>query len=144
MNEVTDTQQAIVNLLQKQMGKKPVVEADFDRNIIDVFGMAGDDAQEFITAFHKQFNVDMKNFDFSLYFGDEGFLLTFFLLHRKRRFLPLSIRDLSMIAQTAQWPLPDEDARQESLQFKHLDRQLLIMNWMALIALMALVLKWLD
>ncbi len=144
MNDATDTQQAIVNLLQQQMGKKPVVEADFDRNILDVFGIAGDDAQEFITAFHKQFNVDMKNFDFSLYFGDEGFLLTFFLLRRKRRFLPLSIRDLATIAQTAEWPAPDEMARQESLRFKNLDRQLLIMNWMALIGLMALVLKWLD
>lgn len=36
-------------------------------------GVDGDDAREFIRRFAGQFSVDLSEFDFSMYFGDERF-----------------------------------------------------------------------
>lgn len=39
-------------------------------------GVDGDDAREFVRRFADQFNVDMSEFDFNMYFGREGIELS--------------------------------------------------------------------
>jgi hypothetical protein len=49
---------------KKQITRETAIEKDL--------GITGDDADEFLIAFGKEFNVDVNQFSIGDYFGDEG------------------------------------------------------------------------
>jgi uncharacterized protein DUF1493 len=55
----------------------------------DDLGIYGDDADEFLMAFSKEFNVDISNFPIGSYFSDEGDIILpaiiRFLTNKKRK-----------------------------------------------------------
>lgn len=51
----------------------------FDTDLQSDLNIYGDDASEFISLFAKQFNVDIKSFNFDEYFKGEGFSFVEFL-----------------------------------------------------------------
>lgn len=60
-------------------------------------GLDGDDADEFLKAYSKKFQVDLSNFNFTKYFQPEG--ISFFQglyswLFLKNKQIPLTISDL--------------------------------------------------
>ena len=63
-------------------------------------GMDGDDAVAFMSRFAEEFRVDMKNFNFTKYFGLEGLWLAG--LWKKQS--PLTISDLVAVAKSGVWP----------------------------------------
>ncbi|MBR0707307.1 DUF1493 family protein [Bradyrhizobium liaoningense] len=69
-------------------------------------GVDGDDAHEFICRFADQFNVDMSEFDFDMYFGGEGFDLIGLiksLVGRKTK-APMTVELLFAAAKERRWP----------------------------------------
>jgi hypothetical protein len=70
-------------------------------------GVTGDDAEEFMLKFQREFDVDLSNFRFNRYFGGEGFMLIPFIksLHGKGEVRdPLTITDLFDAASHCRWP----------------------------------------
>ncbi|WP_158626781.1 DUF5958 family protein [Bradyrhizobium sp. RP6] len=65
----------------------------------------GDDAREFVRRFADQFNVDMSEFDFDMYFGGEGFELNGLVktLVGRRTKVPMTVK-LLFGAAKGRWP----------------------------------------
>ncbi len=76
------------------------VEITLDTKIESEFGITGDDVDNFIIAFSKEFNVDISEFKVARYFKGEGDTILIsiinFLLGKKTegRYPPLTVGDL--------------------------------------------------
>ncbi len=91
--------------------KRILLDAQLRRDI----GVDGDDADDLMCDFAKQFNVDMTGFDFDAHFGPEGLgclpIIFFRSLRHKLRgepppsSVPITIRDLIVAAESHKWPL---------------------------------------
>lgn len=90
-------EQEVLSFVANFIGAKPD-SLSVAMTLQDDLGMDGDDALEFMTSFSNNFQVDISNFIFSNYFGEERpFLLRGIiklLFPDERRFKPLSILDL--------------------------------------------------
>ncbi|MDH5381448.1 MAG: DUF1493 family protein [Cyclobacteriaceae bacterium] len=63
--------------------------------------ITGDDSDEFILAFSKEFNVDISDFDIGKYFSDEGGLsILHVLFGKKTGKTPLTLGDLEKAVET--------------------------------------------
>src|SRR5215467_7297955 len=70
-------------------------------------GVAGDDAEEFMLNFQREFDVDLLNFRFDRYFGGEGFSPIPFiksLLGKGEVRDPLTVALLFDAAKHRRWP----------------------------------------
>jgi hypothetical protein len=70
-------------------------------------GLDGDEAEEFMLKFQREFDVDLSNFRFDRYFGGEGFMLIPFiksLLGKGEVRDPLTITLLCDAAKHRRWP----------------------------------------
>ncbi|MDX3966548.1 MAG: DUF5958 family protein [Bradyrhizobium sp.] len=69
-------------------------------------GVDGDDALDFMRRFSDQFNVDMSEFDFDMYFGGEGFELSgpVKTLLGWRTKVPMTVELLFGAANERRWP----------------------------------------
>ncbi|WP_370095744.1 DUF5958 family protein [Bradyrhizobium yuanmingense] len=69
-------------------------------------GVDGDDAREFVCRFADQFNVDMSEFDFGMYFGGEGLELSGLAksLFGRRTKAPVTVELLFRAAKQRRWP----------------------------------------
>ncbi|QHP68429.1 DUF1493 family protein [Bradyrhizobium sp. LCT2] len=68
-------------------------------------GVDGDDARELVRRFGEQFNVDMSEFDFDMYFGSEGFELSGLVktLLGRRTKAPMTVELLFGAAKQRRW-----------------------------------------
>ncbi len=71
-------------------------------------GIDGDDAIEFMEAFSENFEVDLTEFEYSKYFGPEGFnpfaYLYYYLFKRdKLKLIPITLHDLVEAAEANRW-----------------------------------------
>jgi hypothetical protein len=78
-------------LKKKEIKKETTLETDLR--------ITGDDSDEFLIAFGKEFNVDVSQFPIGNYFGDEGdpilpAILRFFVNKKKRQTKELTIGHL--------------------------------------------------
>lgn len=73
----------IEEFVKKERGKyrKPLTQKTTLEQDLKI---TGDDADEFIIAFGKEFNVNISKFDFGKYFNDEGGMSVLFVLLGKR------------------------------------------------------------
>lgn len=75
-------------------------------NLVDDLGLDGDDADEFMAAYAKQFNVEAGDFQYSDYFGPEGFNLigsVLDLIRKKPPLKPLTLGMLETAANMGEW-----------------------------------------
>jgi hypothetical protein len=118
-----NAEKAIANLLQKETGAKEIPADDYDRGISELVGIDGADAMDFLKKYSEQFHVDMTDFVYRKYFGNEGFDLAEVILNlvwKKHRYAPLSIRQLTTIAQAGKWPLePDSQGIMQRAKIGH-------------------------
>lgn len=87
--------------------RKPL---SFETDIARDLGVDGDDAEEFMLNFQREFNVDLSNFRFDEYFGEEGFRLIPAIksaLGKGEARAPLKIAILFDAAAHGQWPRID-------------------------------------
>jgi hypothetical protein len=75
-------------------------------NLVEDIGLDGDDADEFMAAYAKHFNVSPGDFQYSDYFGPEGFdpigsILD--LIRRKPPLKPLTLGMLETAANVGEW-----------------------------------------
>ena len=68
-------------------------------------GLEGDDADEFLEAFAKKFNVDFSQFDFHKYFAEEGWdpIRFFIYMTGLRKFKAITLMDLEKAAEAGKW-----------------------------------------
>lgn len=72
-------------------------------------GVEGDEAEELMTQFAQEFDVDMRDFQFSKYFGPEApfsliwYLYMKFFEPRLLKFTPLTVADLVQSARQKRW-----------------------------------------
>ena len=91
--------QKIVKLLEQENLLHNVNNITIETSINEDLMIDGEDAYEFLKKYSHVFNVDISEFPFNKYFGNEGWgCLTFFLsFFNKKEFnqvLPLKIQDL--------------------------------------------------
>jgi Protein of unknown function (DUF1493) len=67
-------------------------------NLVNDLGLDGDDADEFMAAYTKHFNVEAGDFQYSDYFGPEGFDLIGDLIGKKPPLKPLTLGMLETAA----------------------------------------------
>ena len=59
--------------IRKEIGLSPKKSINLSDTLEDDLGVTGDDADDFMGAFSKRFNVEKGDFDFHRYFEMEGF-----------------------------------------------------------------------
>ncbi|MEM1267095.1 MAG: DUF1493 family protein [Pseudomonadota bacterium] len=72
------------------------------------YGIAGDDAFEFMEAFGKDFDVDLSGYRWIFHHNDEGYHLSFIRFHSASRAvarIPISIDLLLAAAKSGVWPV---------------------------------------
>ncbi|MCC6459202.1 MAG: DUF1493 family protein, partial [Saprospiraceae bacterium] len=76
-------------------GKKEKYTSETSINLD--LGIDGDDASKFLCAYADTFQVDLANFEFDTYFGEEGcspFKALYFLVVKRKKQKPLTIGQL--------------------------------------------------
>jgi hypothetical protein len=87
-----------------------------ETRLLHDLGMDGDDAREFMQVFSKNFQVDLSEFEFCQYFGEEAgaepITLIYYLLFKSARpkFVPITISDLTNSAERKKWIKPNVEA----------------------------------
>lgn len=72
-------------------------------------GLEGDEADQFLDAFSKKFNVDFSDFNFKKYFVEEGWDPIRFFIYTTGiiKLKPITLRDLEKSAEIGKWIDPD-------------------------------------
>ncbi len=115
MNEAKSKIDEVKELVSKEFSVKVEKLLNQTRLSHDL-GMDGDDAWEFIEVFSEYFQVDMADFEFRLYFGEEAgadpITLIYFLIFKSARpkFIPITIFDLANSADQKKWIRPNAEA----------------------------------
>ena len=106
-----DIEATVISLLRKHGRNHPRLESDRSLSVRADLGLDGEDALEFINEFTEVFSVDMKDFDFLSWFGNEGSIGPLDLLRsfvesapKKNNEKTLQVGDLFKIAQAKKWP----------------------------------------
>ena len=84
-----------------------------DTTLFGDLGIDGDDAWDFIEAFHEEFQTDMRGFNYSTHFGPEGCfppVAIFYWIrglavgrHKAAGLVPVTVRDLVEAAARGKW-----------------------------------------
>lgn len=96
----------LVEFVRRQTSISPEFPISRHTNIVADIGLDGDDADEFMAAYAKTFSVDAGDFQFSSYFGPEGFDLigaVIDVIRRKPALKPLTIGMLELAAKMGRW-----------------------------------------
>jgi hypothetical protein len=115
MNEAKSKIDEVKELVSKEFSVK-VEKLSNQTRLSHDLGMDGDDAWDFIEVFSKHFQVDMAEFEFRLYFGEEAgadpITLIYFLMFKSARpkFIPITIVDLASSADQKKWIRPNAEA----------------------------------
>jgi hypothetical protein len=95
----------IKNFIVAQGWERDENKLNANTRISEDLGLEGDDADDFMQAFSKKFNVDLANFNFDEYFASEGFdpfrLLAYLIGIKKYKSITLS--DLERAARNKRW-----------------------------------------
>lgn len=86
----------------------PVEKLKWEDALYHDLKMYGDDVPDFFEEFLKEFDVDMSEFEFDVYFPAEGWnLFEFFagLMGKPKSYIPITIFDLVNIAKSKKWKL---------------------------------------
>jgi acyl carrier protein len=97
-------QDEVIEFIAKELGISKM-KLKMESRMFHDLGVDGDDAGEFIVAFSKRFDVDISDFIFNDYFGNEGcnpFAL-FISLFNSKKLKPLTVAMLIEAAENKCW-----------------------------------------
>jgi acyl carrier protein len=72
--EVDEIKKRVIDFLSDETAIR-ASKISLNSRLFHDLGIDGEDAMDLIAAFSKSFGVDVSNFQYSEYFGDEGFCL---------------------------------------------------------------------
>jgi len=96
----------LVEFIREQTSISPQFPIYRHTTLVADVGLDGDDADEFMDAYSKKFDVNAGDFQFSRYFGPEGFDLigaVIDVMRRKPGLKPLTIGMLELAAKMHNW-----------------------------------------
>lgn len=115
MDELDSKIEEVKKLISKEWLVK-IESLSIETRLSHDLGMDGEDGWEFIEVFAEHFQVEMSDFEFSLYFGEEAgtdpITFLYFLLFKSKRpkFVPITIKDLAISAERRKWIKPQAEA----------------------------------
>lgn len=104
--EVSDARSDVAEWFEQYLGERFPAEGNAD--LFDQFGIAGDDASEFMEAFAARFDVPGEHYRWYFHHEEEGWnfgALFFAPLNRRVDRIPITPNILVRAVEDGQWPL---------------------------------------
>jgi len=105
-NKQRETWPDLVDFIAKETGFSNKTKLSRQTTLNRDIGLDGDDADEFMAAYFKQFEVEYGNYDWSRYFGEEGFNpigILIDVVRRKPALKPLTLGMLELAVTMGKW-----------------------------------------
>jgi hypothetical protein len=99
----------IVEIIRKNRGKLDDGELTPSTSLGDDLGVDGQDAEEILEEYFSRYDIDTTEFNFSHYFGNEGFNLVVLVkaIFGKLNLKPVTISHLVKCAEHRKWIIPE-------------------------------------
>lgn len=105
-DERTQIWNALINLISQKTGFNNTSSLSRQSTLNRDIGLEGDDADEFMAAYFDHFKMDYGDYDWSYYFGEEGFnpiSVLIDVIKRKSAPKPLTLGILELAAIMGKW-----------------------------------------
>jgi len=110
---MSDSFELVLHFVKNQIGKHNFFLTK-ETTIENDLRITGDDADEFMIEFFKEFQIDVKDYDFRNHFEVEGFalfnlakLIGLKTYHSNKETIPITLGHLEKVVKMKKWELPE-------------------------------------